>query len=106
MAGNWWFLWSGLMPMHRIVILGLFFLVLGAFISGAALARRRSVRLISAAGALVWSFLMFSAACGVATFNCNAWYSSAASEMLDACIAAMEQGRHAAVLDEMRRMTN
>lgn len=48
---------------------------------------------------------MFVAASWAESLNHNIWYSSAASKMLHAYIGGIEQGRHEAVLTEMRRMT-
>jgi hypothetical protein len=92
--------------MHPIAIIVFFFMVLAAFIAGTALAQRKSVRLISAAAAFGWACLMFVAAGWAESLNYNAWYSNAASKMLDACIGGIEQGRQDAVLAELRRMTN
>ena len=92
--------------MEAIVIVLLFFMVLAALIGAAAFAQRKSVRLISAASAFGWACFIFMAARWAERLNYNAWYSSAAYEMLNACIGGIEQGRQAAVLSEMRRMTN
>lgn len=92
--------------MHPIVIVVLFFAVLAAFIAGTAFAQKKSVRIVSALAAFGWACLMFVAASWAESLNYNAWYSSAASKMLDACISGIEQGRQEAVLTEMRRMTN
>lgn len=92
--------------MHPIAIIILFFTVLGAFIWGAAFFERKSARVISAAGAFGWSCLMFMAAAWAESLNYNTWYSSAASNMLRAFVAGIEDGRQEMVLREMRRMTN
>jgi hypothetical protein len=92
--------------MHPIAIVILFFMVLAAFIAGAAFAQRKSARLLSAAGAFGWSCLMFMAAGWAESLNYNIWYSSAASKMLRAFVAGIEDGRQDMVLREMRRMTN
>ena len=89
-----------------MVIAVVFFMVLAALIAGTALSQRKVVRLVSALAAFGWACLMFNAASWVESLNYNAWYSSAASQMLNACIGGIEQGRQAAVLTEMRRMTN
>jgi hypothetical protein len=92
--------------MHPIVIIVSFFAVLAVLIAGAALARKKSVRVLAAVAAFGWACLMFMAASWAESLNYNIWYSSAASKMLDACIGGIEQGRQEAVLGEMRRMTN
>jgi hypothetical protein len=92
--------------MDPIAIILLFFMVLAALIGGAAFAQRKSARVLSAAGAFAWSCLMFLAAGWAQSLNYNIWYSKAASKMLSAFVAGIEDGRQAAVLREMRRMTN
>jgi len=92
--------------MHPIAIVVLFFMVLAAFIAGAAFAQRKPVRSVSAVAAFGWACLMFTAAGWAESLNYNIWYSSAALRMLEACIVGIEQGRPDAVLSEMRRMTN
>lgn len=92
--------------MHPIAIIVLFFTVLAALIAGAAFAQKKSVRIVSALAAFGWACLMFVAASWAESLNYNAWYSSAASKMLEAYIGSIEQGRQEAVLAEMRRMTN
>ena len=76
------------------------------FIAGTAYAQKRSFRIVLALAAFGWACLMFVAASWAETLNYNAWYSSAASKMLDAFVGGIEQGRQEAVLTEMRRMTN
>ncbi len=92
--------------MSPILVVILFFLILAVFISVAAFSRRKSVRISSAILVFAWACLMFVAARAVESFNHNAWYSSAASEMLKACIVGIEQGREEVVLGEMKKMSS
>lgn len=92
--------------MNPNVIVIFFFLVLAVLIAVAAVSQRKSVRLSSAVLAFGWACLMFFAARGVESFNQNAWYSGAASEMLKACIVGLEQGRDEVVLGEMKKMSD
>ena len=94
------------MIMDAFVIVVLFFMVLAILIAGAAFTQKKSARVVAALAAFGWACLMFMAASWAERLNYNAWYSSAASKMLDAYIGGIEQGRQEAVLVEMRRMTN
>jgi hypothetical protein len=92
--------------MNPLVIIVVFYLVLAALIAAATFARKMRVRVFSALASLGWAALMYKAASWAESLNYNIWYSSAASKMLDAYIAGLEEGRQEAVLNEMKRMTN
>jgi hypothetical protein len=92
--------------MHPVLIIILFFGILAVLIWVAAFSQRKSVRISSAILAFGWACLMFIAARWVESLNHNAWYSSAASEMLKACIGGLEQGREEVVLGEMKKMSD
>ena len=92
--------------MEPIAIVVVFFMVLAFLIGTSAYAQKKSARVVTALAAFGWACLMFTAANWVQSLGYNSWYSSAASKMMNAYIAAIEQGHHEAVLAEMRRMTN
>ncbi len=92
--------------MSPILVVILFFLILTVFISVAAFSQRKTVRITSAILAFAWACLMFVVARWVESLNQNAQYSSAASEMLNACIVGLEQGREEVVLGEMKKMSS
>lgn len=92
--------------MEPIAIVIFFYMVLAAFIGATAFAQKKGIRLLSAAASLGWAGLMFLAASWAERLNYNAWYSDAASKMLNAYVAGIENGRQDLVLREMKRMTN
>ena len=92
--------------MHPIDIIVSFFAVLAGLIAGAVLPQKKPARVFAGVAAFGWACLMFMAARWAQGLNHNAWYSDAASRMLEANIGDMEQRRQEAVLAEMRRMTN
>jgi hypothetical protein len=91
---------------ESIAIIIVFFTVLAVFIGFAAFAQGKLARRLSALAAFGWACLIFVAASWVESLDQNLWYSSAASKMLNACIAGIEEGRAEAVVSEMKRMTN
>lgn len=88
-------------PNITIVI---FFGVLAALIVGAACVSSKRGRAVSGVAALAWSFLMFSAARMVETFQLNAWYSASAHNLLDASASAIEAGHAKATGKELAKM--
>jgi hypothetical protein len=71
--------------MSPIFIIILFFGILAVLIAVAAFSQRKSVRISSAILAFACACFLFVAARWVESLNQNAWYISAASEMLKAC---------------------
>lgn len=92
--------------METLIFVILFFLLLAVLVAVAAISERKSVRISSAIIAFGLACLMFVAASWVESLNQNARYSSAASEMLNACIVGLEQGREEVVLGEMKKMSS
>jgi magnesium-transporting ATPase (P-type) len=91
---------------NPIAIVISFFLVLAVLVGTAAFAQRKLARWLSALAAFGWACLMFVAAGWAESLNHNVWYSSAASKMLNAYIAGIQQGRQNALLNEMKQMSD
>lgn len=91
--------------MNPAAIVILFFLLLAVLIAVAAFSERKSVRISSAILAFGLACFMFVIARWAESLNQNIWYSGAASEMLNACIDGLEQGREEVVLGEMKKMS-
>jgi len=92
--------------MEPVAIIIVFFVVLAAFIGTAAFAQKKSVRTLCAVLSLAWAGLMFMAAGWAESLNYNAWYSNAASKMLESYISGIERGQQDLVLREMKKMTS
>jgi len=90
--------------MEPILTIVIFFGILAALISGAAVATSKRGRAIAGVAALGWSCLMFLAAGMVETFNLNIWYSQSAHNLLDASVAAIEAGKGDEVAGELATM--
>ncbi|MFM2296987.1 MAG: hypothetical protein RL117_694 [Verrucomicrobiota bacterium] len=90
--------------MEPTLIVIAFFAILLLFLGIACSAPSKRGRVIGAFVAFAWSCLMFMAANMVERFNLNAWYSSAADELLDSSIEAIDAGRADHVSAELAEM--
>ena len=79
--------------MEPILIVVLFFAILAVFLGIACCASSRRGRIVGAIVAFGWSCLMFMAANMAESFNLNIWYSSAADNLLESTIEAIEAGQ-------------
>lgn len=82
------------------------FLILAVLLGIAAISERKPVRIISAILAFGWSLFIVVTVIWGENLKQNARYSSAASEMLKACIVGIEQGREEVVLGELKKMSS
>ena len=88
--------------MSALLIIAIFFLILGFLIFSMAMSERRSIRMGLAIASFLWACTMFKMAGWVEGLNRNIWYSKAASGLIKASIEGLEDGRSDQVLKEMK----
>ncbi|MBK1884234.1 hypothetical protein JIN85_17575 [Luteolibacter pohnpeiensis] len=76
-----------------MIIVVVFFTVLALFLGIACCATSKRGRIIGAIVAFGWACLMFMAANMAESFNLNIWYSSAADDLLESSIEALDAGQ-------------
>jgi hypothetical protein len=90
--------------MEPMFIVVLFFAILAVFLGIACSAQSRRGRIIGSIVAFGWSCLMFMAANMAESFNLNIWYSSAADDLLESSIEAIDAGAADQVSAELSAM--
>jgi hypothetical protein len=90
--------------MDPILIVVLFFAILAVFLGIACCASSRRGRIVGAIVAFGWSCLMFMAANMAESFNLNIWYRSAADDLLESSIEAIDAGQADQVSTELSAM--
>ena len=90
--------------MEPLIILVLFFGILIFLLALTCVANRKRTRIIAAVCTFTWTCLIFIAARAVETFNLNAWYSSAAYELLDSTVKEIDKGNAAQASQELTHM--
>lgn len=87
-----------------MLIVVVFFAILAVLLGIACCASSRRGRIIGAIVAFGWSCLMFMAANMAESFNLNIWYSSAADDLLESSIEAIDAGQADQVSAELSAM--
>ncbi len=90
--------------MEPMLIIVVFFAILAVLLGIACCASSRRGRIIGAIVAFGWSCLMFMAANMAESFNLNIWYSSAADDLLESSIEAIDAGQADQVSAELSAM--
>jgi len=90
--------------MEPMVIVVVFFAILAVFLAFTCSAPSKRGRIVAAFLAFGWACLMFMAANMAESFNLNIWYSSAADDLLETSIEAIDAGQAEQVSAELAAM--
>ena len=90
--------------MEPIVVILIFFGIMAGLLLCAAMSESKKTRMLSGLAAFGWSGLMFMAANMAESFELNVWYSSAADNLLESSIEAIDAGQANHVSTELSAM--